>query len=92
MRKSGDGVGDRRWVILLENGQFNNISRAFDPTEEEIERFMRHMADSGVRGWLAVMSGSIYAEQKPSFLMVRPLLEPAVPFDDAVAECLRNAE
>lgn len=46
----------------------------------------RGLAAQGLAGWLALMKGGYYVRRKPSLMMVRPLADPARPFEEAAAE------
>jgi hypothetical protein len=83
-------TGDRRWVVLGEDGRFVTLGRAADPSEEEIGQAEAALRDQGMAGWLAIMAGSPYASRTPTLLMVRPLAQPKGTFD-AAAEAFRTA-
>jgi hypothetical protein len=85
-----DGSSDRRWIMLSENGRFSTLSRASDPSEDEIRRAEASLRQQGLAGWLAIMSGSQYAREIPTVIEVRPLAEPGRPFAEA-AEAFRQA-
>jgi hypothetical protein len=91
MQTSPNGIGDRRWIVLGENGKFVTLGRATDPSEGEIARAEESLRVQGLAGWLAVMSGSPYATRSPTLLMVRPLADPKGSFD-AAAEAFRIAQ
>lgn len=84
MNNERRGTGDRRWVVLGEDGRFVTLGLATDPSQEEIARAEASLLAQGLTGWLAVMSGSPYARKEPALLMVRPLAAPKGSFDAAV--------
>jgi hypothetical protein len=90
MASRADGIGDRRWIVLGEDGRFVSLSRATDPSEGEIARAEAALRAQGLAGWLAIMAGSPYATRTPSLLMVRPLADPKGNFD-AASEAFRAA-
>ena len=84
VRRDRRELNDRRWVVLGTDGRYVTLGRATDPTESEIRRAEEALRAQGFAGWLAIMSGSAYAKRIPHFMMVRPLAEPRVTFDEAV--------
>lgn len=87
--RQADGSSDRRWIILCEDGRFSTLGRARDPSKEDVENAEVGLKAQGLAGWLAVMSGSQYATNVPSFIEVRPLACPTTEFSDAVGLCLK---
>lgn len=81
---------DRRWVVLGTDGRYVTLGRATDPTESEIRRAEEALRAQGSSGWLAIMSGSPYAQRTPDLMLVRPLAEPQVTFDEAVGAFRRS--
>ena len=81
------GESDRRWIVLTEDGRYSTLGRARDPGEDEIIQAERGLQARGVAGWLAVMSGTEYTDDLPTFLEVRPLGQPTAMFGDAVKAC-----
>ena len=68
-----DGSSDRRWVVLAEDGRYVTLGRATDPTASEIDTAEAGLRSTGLRGYLAVLSGSSYGVEPPQILLVRPL-------------------
>lgn len=91
MQSRPNGISERRWIVLGEDGRFVTLGRATDPSEGEIARAEESLHAQGLAGWLAVMSGSPYATRLPTLLMVRPLADPKETFD-AAAEAFRIAQ
>lgn len=83
---------DRRWVVLGTDGRYVTLGRATDPNESEIRRAEQALRAQGSSGWLAIMSGSAYAKRIPGLMMVRPLAEPQVTFDEAVDAFRRRSD
>jgi hypothetical protein len=80
---AGRPDGERRWIILGEDGRHVTLARHADPSAEELAQAEASLAAQGLAGWLAVMEGSYYLERKPSLMMVRPLCNPQRSFADA---------
>ncbi|WP_037301913.1 hypothetical protein [Rubritepida flocculans] len=51
-----------------------------------MDRAERGLAAQGMAGWLAAMKGGYHVRRKPSLTMVRPLANPARPFEEAAGE------
>jgi hypothetical protein len=90
MNMRSRGIGDRRWILLGEDGRFVTLGRATDPSEGEIDRAEQALRAEGLAGWLAIMSGSPYATAVPTVLMIRPLANPTGSFE-AAAEAFKAA-
>jgi hypothetical protein len=75
--------GERRWIVLGEDGRHVTLGRHSDPSADELAQAEAGLAAQGLAGWLAVMEGSYYLKRKPSLLMVRPLCNPQRSFADA---------
>lgn len=71
--RQADGSSDRRWIILAADGRYATLGRATDPSQSEIEDAEAGLTAAGLRGFLAVLSGSAYAPEPPEILLVRPL-------------------
>ncbi|UNC13984.1 hypothetical protein FE249_07010 [Acidiphilium multivorum] len=80
-------------MILFEDGRYSLVGRHSSPTEEELSAIEASMANSGLKGWLAIMDRSEYAAGVAQFMMHRPMRDPAVPFEAAVRafEATRSA-
>jgi hypothetical protein len=76
--------GERRWIVLGEDGRHVTLGRHSDPSPDEIAQAEAGLAAQGLAGWLAVMEGAYYQLGKPSLMMVRPLCDPRRPFAEAV--------
>jgi hypothetical protein len=76
--------GERRWIVLGEDGRHVTLGRHSDPSPDEIAQAEAGLAAQGLAGWLAVMEGAYYQRGKPSLMMVRPLCSPERPFAKAV--------
>lgn len=81
-------MGDRRWVILGEDGRFVTLGRASDPSESEIAGSEKALLAQGLAGWLAIMEGNPYAGPLPRLMCVRPLATPTRQFSEAAAACV----
>lgn len=77
---------ETRWIILGTDGRHVTLGRHSDPTPEEVGEAERGLSAQGLAGWLAVMKGGYYGRRKPLLMMVRPLANPARPFEEAAAE------
>jgi hypothetical protein len=76
--------GERRWIVLTEDGKHITLGRYTDPSPEEIATSEAGLAAQGLSGWLAVMKGNYYGSDEPSLMMVRPLCNPKRHFAEAV--------
>jgi hypothetical protein len=77
---------ETRWIVLSTDGRHVSMGRHSDPSHDEVTEVERSLAAQGLAGWLAVMKGGYYVRRKPSLMMVRPLANPARPFEEAAAE------
>lgn len=76
---------ETRWIILGADGRHVTLGRHTDPGPEEVADAERGLAARGLAGWLALMKGGYYVRRKPSLMMIRPLANPARPFEEAAA-------
>lgn len=76
--------GERRWIVLGEDGRHVTMGRHSDPSPEEIAQVETDLAAQGLAGWLTVMEGSYYQRRQPCLMMVRPLCNPQRLFAEAV--------
>ena len=76
--------GERRWIILGEDGRHVTMGRHSDPSPDELAQAAAGLAAQGLVGWLVVMEGAYYQRRKPSLMMVRPFCSPERPFAEAV--------
>jgi hypothetical protein len=81
---AGRPDGERRWIILGEDGRHVSLARHSDPSAAELAQAEACLAAQGLAGWLAVMEGSYYLKRNPSLMMVRPLCNPQQSFGEAV--------
>lgn len=81
---------DPRWVLLVESGDYSILGRHREPAAADIERAENALGSAGLAGWLAVMSHSEHARTPPEFVMVRPLRNPQIGFEEAVAAFRRR--
>ncbi len=77
--------GERRWIVLGEDGRHVTLGRHSDPSPTDIAQAEAGLAAQGLAGWLAVMEGAYYQPRIPTVMMVRPLGNPQRPFPEAVA-------
>ncbi|MDR3574424.1 MAG: hypothetical protein P4L50_11205 [Anaerolineaceae bacterium] len=75
---------DPRWIVLAESGHYFNISRHREPDKEDITGAENALIKASSAGWLAIMSHSIYEDNVPEVVMVRPLCNPQASFEEAV--------
>lgn len=81
---------ERRWIIIAASGQYVTMGRHSDPTLEELQEAEEALRAQGKSGWLAVMDGNPYVGPLPTLMMVRPLADPAEPWEEAVAAYQRQ--
>jgi hypothetical protein len=83
--RQANGLSDRRWIVLCEDGRSSTLSRERDPDDAEIARAEGALKAQGLAGWLAIQSHSSYvATVRPDILEVRALGAPTTLFADAV--------
>ncbi len=75
---------DPRWILLVDTGDYSSLSRHREPDAEDIARAEEALRQVSKAGWLAVMSHSAYEATIPELVMVRPLCDPEISFDEAV--------
>jgi hypothetical protein len=49
--------GERRWVVIAENGGHSTLGRHTDPTEDKIQTSEAALIAQALAGWLAVAEG-----------------------------------
>lgn len=81
-------MGERRWIILGDDGRHVTVGRHSDPTEEELRGITEQLKTTGVGGWLAVTEGVYYSSEVMKLLMVQELAPPRRPWETAVAAFL----
>ena len=89
MLDKAERLGERRWIVLSEDGRYAPVVCFLEPAQEEIAEVERSMRASGLAGWLAIMDGMPYGPA-PSLLRVRSLADPPGNWDDAVAQFLKR--
>ncbi len=75
---------DPRWVLLVDNGEYSSLSRHREPDAHDIAAAEKALQQASRSGWLAVMSYSAYEAATPELMMVRPLCDPKIPFEEAI--------
>jgi hypothetical protein len=53
--------GERRWIVLTEDGRHVTLSRHTDPTDAEVDATEKTPIDQQLRGWLAVTEGDYWS-------------------------------
>jgi hypothetical protein len=81
--------GERRWVVIVENGGHSTLGRHTDPSEDEIRAAEVAMVAQGVAGWLAVTEGVYYSRDPLSVMQVRVLGAPTADWESSVAKFLQ---
>jgi hypothetical protein len=67
------GSRERRWLVVVQDGQHSTLGRHTDPTAEDLEALAAQVDRLGVAGWLAVSEGVYYAEGPVTLMCVRRL-------------------
>lgn len=75
---------EARWIVLALDGRHVTMGRHTNPSTDEIANAEAALARQGTAGWLVVMRGDYYGRGKLEFLRVRPLANPATPWEEAV--------
>jgi hypothetical protein len=83
---------ERRWIVLVENGEHSTVGRHTDPEAELLDTVAGQLRGHGVGGWLAVMEGDYHGRDALSLLMVRELVPAARSWGDAEAAFLEKRE
>ena len=66
--------GERRWIILSEDGRHVTVGRHTDPSPDEVGQAGSQLRALGMGGWLAVLEGGYYGPRDPiTLLMVREI-------------------
>ncbi len=84
-QSSKDALGERRWLVLAQDGRHVWLGRWTDPSPEELASAEAALIQQAGGGWLAVGCGSYYAPGEMTLLEVRPLGRPLVEWPQAVA-------
>ena len=87
-------MGERRWIILGDDGRHVTVGRHTDPTDQEIARGGDALLTTGKGGWLAVTDGDYYDLSRPfSVMMVRAIAPTMRTWEGAVAafHSIRNS-
>ena len=78
-------AGERRWIILSEDGRHATLGRDTDPTPAEIKAASAGLSAQGLGGWLAVMDGPYHRTRgRLTLMMVRPVAPYSVAWEQAV--------
>jgi hypothetical protein len=91
---STDRQGERRWLVVGEDGRHAWLGRHSDPSPQEIAAVEASLSAQGLAGWLATAGGDYWRRRSRLVLLeVRPLGTPVVAFADAVLafEAMRAA-
>ena len=83
---------ERRWIVLVENGQHSTVGRHTDPDEELLETVSGQLRGHGVGGWLSVLEGDYHGAGTLSLLMVRELAPARTSWIEAKAAFLEIRE
>jgi hypothetical protein len=85
MAQTATGVrGERRWVVLCEDGRHSTLGRYTNPSEGEIVAAERALVAQALSGWLAVAEGDYWSRRANlTLFMVRRLGSPRVAFETA---------
>lgn len=78
-------MGERRWIVLGDDGRHVTVGRHSDPTEDELREMSEQLKATGVGGWLAVTEGVYYSGGALRLMMVRELAPPRQTWEAAVA-------
>jgi len=77
-------AGERRWIILSEDGRHATLGRHTDPFDVEIRAAGDGLQAQGLGGWLAVMEGSYHRTRSTvTLMMVRQVAPCPVTWEQA---------
>ncbi|MEJ1979038.1 MAG: hypothetical protein WDN49_25855 [Acetobacteraceae bacterium] len=80
--------GERRWIVIVEDGRHSTLGRHTDPSEAEILAAEAALKAAGLSGWLAVSNGVYYSNEELSVLQVRMLGQPMETWETAAERFL----
>jgi hypothetical protein len=64
---------EKRWLVVLQDGQHSTIGRHTDPTQEELDVFATQIDRLGVAGWLVISEGVYHSRDPVTLMCVRRL-------------------
>lgn len=77
-------AGERRWLVLAQDGRHVTLGRESDPSADEITRCGESLDRGGTPGWLVVSEGDYYERRAPvRLLMVRQITATAGEWSEA---------
>ncbi len=78
-------AGERRWIILAEDGRHATLGRHTDPFDVEIKAAGASLQTQGLGSWLAVMEGFYHQPRSTlTLMMVRQVAPCSVAWEQAV--------
>jgi len=63
--------GERRWILLGQDGRHVTLGRAVPPTHDEIAAASVALADQCLGGWIATMDGSYWGRGRVTLAPVQ---------------------
>jgi hypothetical protein len=73
-----------RYIVISEDGRYVTLGTSA-PSVADVLRAGADLRGLGLRGWIALASGSFHGRAKPRLSVVQPLNDPEHGFADAVA-------
>ncbi|MBS7789396.1 hypothetical protein KTR66_05290 [Roseococcus sp. SDR] len=67
------GRGERRWIVLAQDGRHVSLGRAAPPTAEEIATASDGLARQGLAGWIATLDGAYWGRARVTLTPVRTI-------------------
>jgi hypothetical protein len=66
---------EKRWLVLVQNGDHVTLGRHTDPADAEIADISRKLDEMAAAGWLVVSEGGYYGSGHVTLLNVRRLTQ-----------------
>lgn len=63
--------GERRWIVLGQDGRHVTLGRAAPPSAEEIAAASKAMEAQGLAGWLATLDGDYWGRRRVTLAPVQ---------------------
>ena len=65
--------GERRWIVLAQDGRHVTLGRAARPTAEEIATASDGLARQGLAGWIATLDGDYWGRRRVTLAPVHTI-------------------
>ncbi|WP_135468401.1 hypothetical protein [Crenalkalicoccus roseus] len=65
--------GERRWIVLGQDGRHVTLGRATSPSAEEIAAASKAMESQGLTGWIATLDGDYWGRGRVTLAPVQTI-------------------